>query len=616
MATEVDCVSFHASESLASSDSSLLSTPELTPPSSSTSSIDSSENSFFSARSSNVAETTVDVKTVQGTGILGFEGRVQFPPKRPNFNDLGSPLSHDSPGPTPLSPPFRRPRKLRKARPHVPKLSLDSALTSVSGSLQTASPTALSDRQEPPRTTPIISHQPSTPGQMNLKRGRRSSLPTIPSATFYSVDKWNSGEVARELSEDLRAVRFLTPHGSTSKPLHRPRSPHPTTLRRNISTHALVSLAWTGQIPSSIPSSHFALSSVPSSSGLSTPASASLGSARRSTWSEEDEDTFKNSPTYPEPRVRRGRSSPGGRTRRWTLAMAITDDEMTDEMFVDEVESMRTQGKFWESRKSLDSPTLSRFPVSPSTGSSTPSTFAPRLKHALPCLSEPLLSATWRTARHTLLTCRELIRTERHYLSFLFALVSNETATPVPALMLTYVPALVQASEDLLLRMEVNPSAQGVAEAFLEGESGLEAAFIAWCGVAASFFSQSGRDRAGSTNASREIDSPIVIPLKRRMSTWVQRRNSSIKRRDTATATDLSRKNSDPPKTSRSLPSVRDLAILPTQRVMRYALLFRDLLANVPASSPSYSSVKRALQAAITLAQKSDRAQGNAAFLC
>ncbi|KAJ7754974.1 hypothetical protein DFH07DRAFT_743493 [Mycena maculata] len=348
--------------------------------------------------------------------------------------------------------------------------------------------------------------------------------------------------------------------------------------------------------------------------------SASLASASRSTWSSEDEDTFDSSPLSS--RLRPLHTCSSGRTRRWSLAMAITDDEITDEMFMDEVERMRTKGRFWESRKSLNSPSSPRSPVGPAIDSPARSALPPRLKHALPCLSDPHLSATWQTARRTLLICRELIRTERNYLASLFALVSNGTATPPPALMLAYMPALVQVSEDLLLKMEANPSAQGVAQAFLEGETGLEAAFVAWCGVAGGFFAsadgQAGkavRDRAASTSVLRETDSPLTMPLKRRVTTWVQGRRNSFARSREHLPAFPSGKHNGRPGTTRSLPSVRDLAILPTQRVMRYALLFKDLLAHIPCGSPSHIFVEHAMHASMGIARKADRSQGNAAFL-
>ncbi|KAJ6575468.1 hypothetical protein B0H19DRAFT_644498 [Mycena capillaripes] len=568
MATESDCVSFQTSlASGAVYDSSLLPTPALTPPSSCASSTDGSESSFFSALSCNDSNSLHP--SVHPIPEMVFLNHVEFPSKIPS---LGSSIS--SPHPLPdcttlavsLAP--RRPRKLRKSRPYVPKLSLDS-------SSEYSLPISSSNHRRPLVTSPI---------QLKvLKRTRQNSLPPIPSATFYPADKSNRGEFDKDLGEKLRAIQFVTPLGSHSKPLRRPWSPPPRTLTRNASTHALVSLAWTGRIPS------FLWSSQNSASG-----SESLGSAC-STWSEDDKDIHENSSSSRAPPQRSL-----GRTRRWSLATAITSDEISDEMFVNEVEGMRMRGTFWQTRKSLDSLLSS-------------GTSAPELNHTLPNLTDPILSATWQTARRALLTCRELIRTERSYLASLLVLASNGTATPAPSLMLTYIPALLQASEGLLLKMEANPSAQGVAEAFIECGSQLEAGFMAWCGVSGGFFigSQTVHDRAARTSVLWVMDSSSAMPLKRRVTKWVQsKRRSSFKGREGA-----AEKTNEPSMRNRSPPTVRDLAILPIQRVMRYTLLFRDLLENVSSSSSSYIYVERALHVATAIAQKSDRAQGNAAFL-
>lgn len=61
--------------------------------------------------------------------------------------------------------------------------------------------------------------------------------------------------------------------------------------------------------------------------------------------------------------------------------------------------------------------------------------------------------------------------------------------------------------------------------------------------------------------------------------------------------------------------SVRDLAIQPTQRVMRYVMLYRDLLDHTPQSSPSHALVESALETAQRIAKNCDRAQDNAAFI-
>ncbi|TBU38429.1 hypothetical protein BD309DRAFT_874399 [Dichomitus squalens] len=61
--------------------------------------------------------------------------------------------------------------------------------------------------------------------------------------------------------------------------------------------------------------------------------------------------------------------------------------------------------------------------------------------------------------------------------------------------------------------------------------------------------------------------------------------------------------------------TVRDLAIQPVQRVMRYVLQYRDLLEHTPTSSPSRALVERAYDSALRIAKKCDRAQAHAAFL-
>ncbi|KAF5388480.1 hypothetical protein D9757_004717 [Collybiopsis confluens] len=64
----------------------------------------------------------------------------------------------------------------------------------------------------------------------------------------------------------------------------------------------------------------------------------------------------------------------------------------------------------------------------------------------------------------------------------------------------------------------------------------------------------------------------------------------------------------------RRIHSVRELGILPVQRVTRYSLLFRDLLKQTPATSPSHLILEQASEAANRIAAKCDRAQGNAEF--
>lgn len=83
----------------------------------------------------------------------------------------------------------------------------------------------------------------------------------------------------------------------------------------------------------------------------------------------------------------------------------------------------------------------------------------------------------------------------------------------------------------------------------------------------------------------------------------------------------------------KKLTPMRDLAILPTQRVVRYVLLYRglfslpswpclepehiilDLLAQTPQSSAVYPLIQRATETSLRVARQCDRAQDNAAFL-
>lgn len=63
------------------------------------------------------------------------------------------------------------------------------------------------------------------------------------------------------------------------------------------------------------------------------------------------------------------------------------------------------------------------------------------------------------------------------------------------------------------------------------------------------------------------------------------------------------------------IPTMRDLAIVPAQRVVRYVLLFKDILDHTPEDVPTRPLIVQAFHEALRIAEKCDRAQGNAAFL-
>lgn len=276
-----------------------------------------------------------------------------------------------------------------------------------------------------------------------------------------------------------------------------------------------------------------------------------------------------------------------GTRARWSLAMAMTDERISDEKFVEHLENMRARESAWRRDKTpvshLSSP--SDPAVSDTDNSNAaksddqPSDNQPaKLSHSLPSLSDPSSVLTWQTARRALLICRELVRTERHYLSALYKLCAKETRTPPPALMLAYLPALVQASEALLARMEQDPSARGVALAFVDSAEVLEAAYVGWCGVVGGFFVDGAERpgpwhrRAASTTEieDRDAGNASENPARRGVRSWkgipsVVNINTNVHFPSVQMVCTV----------EKSGWSVRDLAILPTQRVTRYVLLYR-----------------------------------------
>ncbi|KAJ7446381.1 hypothetical protein B0H11DRAFT_2248826 [Mycena galericulata] len=346
--------------------------------------------------------------------------------------------------------------------------------------------------------------------------------------------------------------------------------------------------------------------------------------------------------------------------RRWTLAMALNDEGISDELLVEKLEALRSRSRVgsvascdehpetaewdrvWASYDDeLDSddglPPVPPLPPAKDTDNPGPRTVS---MPALPT-SE---TATWQSARRALLTCRELVRTERHYLAGMQLLLSSGTRAPPPPLMRSYASALARESAGLLRRMEEDPSAWGVAAALLGAEEALEGALVGWCGVVGAWFVDSRPGvpkRLSKMRTGSEILEEPVTPTKWRM------RNSSGASSSAGVATPVSSSPSlpavpppvppipsagvlsasvpilEPPpspfrarrKEKDPRPAVRDIAILPTQRVMRYVLLYRDLLEHTPPSSPARALVAQAVDTAVRIAQRCDRAQGNAAFL-
>ena len=182
-----------------------------------------------------------------------------------------------------------------------------------------------------------------------------------------------------------------------------------------------------------------------------------------------------------------------------------------------------------------------------------------------------------------------------------------------------YLPAVVRASRVLIAKFNEDMSASGLAAAFLSVQPTLECALVPWCGVVGSFFGQSdvslhaakrkrdsiGLGALGETHVAIGAVKAQYLPVHGRDKAFVARSSSAressgaisaspsahwlfrpafaqgIREAPEKESLSLSRKSSrqaDSEKNRRRMPSYRDLAILPTQRVTRYTLLYKGAL--------------------------------------
>ncbi|KAG0702723.1 hypothetical protein DFH29DRAFT_920141 [Suillus ampliporus] len=271
---------------------------------------------------------------------------------------------------------------------------------------------------------------------------------------------------------------------------------------------------------------------------------------------------------------------------------------------------------------------------------------------------DPDDAALWSTARKALFCIREIVRTERKYQEALKMLLTGQTTSQPPPLLLTYLPDLVRASEVLLKAFLDDPSAWGLSTAFMAYEDDIETAMVSWCRVAGNFFTDSPNNEVESASIrgkwrrpkslllsatspltpvaekssgnSPPASLPPLLTLMNEAGSRIRDRQRTVEQYwkvsddgSTDSHTERSpRVNSVDGRAKESKgehpirrQSVRDLAIQPTQRVMRYVLLYRDLLESTPPTSPSRALVERALEAATRIAIRCDRAQDNIAFL-
>jgi len=237
-------------------------------------------------------------------------------------------------------------------------------------------------------------------------------------------------------------------------------------------------------------------------------------------------------------------------------------------------------------------------------------------------------------ARRAMLCVREIMRTETSYRGHLVKVWETESANPspsMPAAFFAHLPALIAASASLSRHLEEDPSAYGVSTAFLSAADELEKALVAWCGVVGQVMIE-----LANNSASLQVGSRASMYY-RKYSTGPKDKDAdkdkSPKRSDTAGSGSSSgnakpskgKKDKSRPNSSGSTPTtpsfsgskalgIQDVAIMPSQRVPRYVLLFKDLLQQTPITSPSRALVERALEGAMRIAKSCDDAQQHSAL--
>ncbi|KAF7307195.1 DH domain-containing protein [Mycena indigotica] len=627
------------------------------------------------------------------TGIPPTPGYKRSPPSigqlampSPDESSSSSNTSHD---PTPVSDNLekynvaspRSPKRLRKAPPPPPPSSYPFSFIAENPPQNPNFPYSFSTPASPSASVTsgsarAFSMLPRVARKLTKRR------PSSSEASTESVAELVPPTVQRRntFNFSLRRKKTST-KGTQSEDGHSslPSLPPPSPLAVNVPTflpfHARRRDSW--HVPSASESHHH--STPPTTDSLSELAWTGIASQDlvisrhrsgwRSTWSLTDPEATSHNRSKPRftigdetdsplaaspilnsrpPLIRRDAVTASPK-RRWTLAMALTDDGISDELLVEKLEALRSRsraGSFttsdvddpddWERvwavcNDELDIPAP---PVPPKDAVVRPPLPSPSSMPALP--TQPLpATPSWQSARRALLTCRELVRTERHFLSSLQSLLVGETRQPPPPLMRAYASTLAKESAKLLRRFEDDPSAWGCAAALLGAEETLEAAFVAWCGVVGGWFVDSAEPRYSRrlsksrlrVSSDPGVDEDEPVPAKGARSKPASWRHSSagpttrpssflsLNMTLTAEPTQSSplAGRSRPRRDAR--PAVRDLAILPTQRVMRYVLLYRDLLEHTPTRSPARALVAQAVDVSVRMAQRCDRAQGNAAFL-
>jgi hypothetical protein len=203
-----------------------------------------------------------------------------------------------------------------------------------------------------------------------------------------------------------------------------------------------------------------------------------------------------------------------------------------------------------------------------------------------------------------------------------------------------HLPRLIETSRLFCSRLEEDPSAWGVANAFLNAEELLEATLVQWSGVVGEVIS-STHQRLESQGTSEDGHTSSA-GTGSAGSSWIRRRSATASSaiqpsfQLNLSMTPVNGGNGKNKKSARGAKSKRmteqDVVIMPTQRAIRYVLMYRgkcgvlrlgvflltyyflltELLLLTPVTSASRPLVERALQGATRIARKCDEAQTHA----
>ncbi|KAG8732945.1 hypothetical protein FRC11_009888 [Ceratobasidium sp. 423] len=222
----------------------------------------------------------------------------------------------------------------------------------------------------------------------------------------------------------------------------------------------------------------------------------------------------------------------------------------------------------------------------------------------------------WVRARRAMMCVREIVRTEKSYMRHLVAFVNSGDAVGMSPILAEHLPRLIETTHMFCTRLEEDPSAKGVSNAFLEIEEVLDATYVHWSSVVGEVIS-STHQRTESQAASDDGHTSTGTNV-----SWIRRRSATA---NTAIQPafqlnlGMTPVNGGGGKNKKSAHGTKpkkmteqDVVIMPTQRAIRYVLMYRELLLHTPVTSASRPLVERALQGATRIARRCDEAQNHA----